>query len=484
MNKSILTPLFFSVLILVFLYLSLSLLTYSPPVWPDETYITDIAINFLNKGVIATNIWGPLIPGASEHVLWYPPALFIILAGWIKLFGVSIVSERILSILFAVFFLLSYYLLNNHLTKSKFLSFLILVLLITDDVFLEVSKLIRPEIFVLFFANVSLYLSLLINEKYSSRLKNILALAIGLTSALAILIHFMAVVFVIPIILQILFVKKIRMFSISFFLPILAWVISIIPNFSLLKEQLFLQYQTHFSYTSTLGNIFCCRGVEFKISYSIYFALAIIFLIYSLKVRKKTYLLLSLIQILSLFYIFIGKIEWYMVLLVPFIYSNLGILIKKTHHKILYAGLIFLLLITIMINLKIYLNNYFDYKNDNFSYNQFKEDILKIIPEKKVVYLSSIPDAYFVFSQDRENQLFQFPALHTTKDNLGFVLNKSDYLIYNMLLGDPYLMGYFLRYTILNQFRTFIVGQGGYQVQIIELKPHNLRILPNDTKYD
>lgn len=478
----------FLFILIVFLYLTISLLLFDPPIWPDEAYIVDSAISLLNKGQISTELFGPLIPGSTEKILWYPPVLFILLSGWIKVFGVSIIHERLLSLTAASFFLLIYYLLSKSITKSVLFSFVPLILLILDNNFLKTSKIIRPEIFVLLFSSFSLYLSLKINQiNLSSPVKNLLALSAGIVLSFAFLTHFMAIIFVIPVFLLIFYQQRfnllkskiIQLFSLGFFIPLLLYFVSIIPNFSLFLEQISLQNQFRLSFKSSILTAFCCGSLETKITFFTYFSTATIFLLYSIFQKKALYLNLSFIQILSLFYMIVGKLEWYTVMIVPFTLLSLTILIKNLNNHFIIFIIITLITILTLSNIKIYFQNLNFYNNGDYVYDKFKEEILAIIPDHSAVFISTIPDAYFVFKPNRSNVLFQFVSMPEERKDLEFVLNKSDYIILNQTLGDPRLLDFFIKYVELNESEAFNIGsKNQYQAIIIKLKPPLKRQIP------
>ena len=98
------TRVLFAFLILIFIIQSKVLILKNPPVWPDEAIYADIVDNFINEKKMAPNIWQEAYPGATEHFYSYPPVFFYLLAGWVKLFGFSILTLRVFSVVSSAIF--------------------------------------------------------------------------------------------------------------------------------------------------------------------------------------------------------------------------------------------------------------------------------------------------------------------------------------------------------------------------------------------
>lgn len=87
--------------LLIYLYLTISVLFYSPKIWPDEAYLADIAQNFATTGRLGTDLWGDMFEGTRNNFYWYPPLYILTLAASFKIFGFSILTQRSLSIFIA-----------------------------------------------------------------------------------------------------------------------------------------------------------------------------------------------------------------------------------------------------------------------------------------------------------------------------------------------------------------------------------------------
>jgi len=92
MRKGLVRYLLYVLSAVPFVFFTVRLLLWGPPVWPDEAIYTDVALTLNKTGHLATTIFGTAIPGAQEHFYFYPPLYFFILAQWMKVFGSSIES--------------------------------------------------------------------------------------------------------------------------------------------------------------------------------------------------------------------------------------------------------------------------------------------------------------------------------------------------------------------------------------------------------
>lgn len=77
---------------------------------PDESIIASVAWNLWTEGRLGTDLLAGAIPGIEHHLYWTQPLYYIVLAGWLGLWGLSLLSVRSLStvLAFAVLGLLYY----------------------------------------------------------------------------------------------------------------------------------------------------------------------------------------------------------------------------------------------------------------------------------------------------------------------------------------------------------------------------------------
>lgn len=482
-NFEKLLPIF---LLLIYLILNLNFLLFEPLVWPDESYIADVANNVTQNAGRGTNLWGNTIAGISKSLYWYPPIYINILAVWFKFFGLSIFSQRILSTIMGAALLVVLYLFiqRGAVIKKKKLAGAILMLgLIIDNTFLKSTRIGRPEILVVLLGFLSLFLYQLTKE---TKFKNIFSISAGIFSALAFLTHFIGIFFFLLILASLLIEKKFKiikdrnsiLFIFAFILPVLFWLASILPDLSAFLQQLFLQGSFRLVVPSYIEAIFKHSSIEQKTVYIIYVILSGISFINILTDRSvySFYLLLGLFA--GWLICLIGKLEWYPIYLISFLYPLVVINIFNSTSKNFSLVTKIFLVGLFLINVKMYFTSVNLYMDKKESYYVFGQNAKKIIPEGKTVYLSTTPDLYFLLRE--RNFLYEFPGFHPDQRAYLDLLNDSDYIIINFHLERLFVGNLLDRYIEYNKVKTHQVEDSQlYQAEIIELVPKGIRKLPN-----
>ncbi len=138
---------------------------------------------------------------------------------------------------------------------------------------------------------------------------------------------------------------------------------------------------------------------------------------------------------------------------------------------------LFLLVFLAGLNLKIYLDQFKTNNQHKNLYLNFGEQVRKVIPSQKTIYLSTTPDLYFEL-QGR-NRLYEFPSISPKIKEYIDLLNDSDYLVINFHLERMFVGNLLDKYIELNKLKEFSAGEFGiYQAKIIELKPKKERLSP------
>ncbi len=483
---------------------SLSWLLNDPPVWPDEAIYADIAANVLNENRLGTNLWQGTIPNVEQHAFWYPPAFFYTLSLWFKVTGFSIVSQRTLSVIVGIGFILFFYFAGRNIlagmgkyskVSDSWLLIFVIGAMMVDFIFQKANRISRPEIFVLFWGSLAtLFMSKLWLGK-STRLKEYFWLVLsGLCSAMAFLNHTIGAFFFIFLLTSLFIYNswrviksfKLYLFILSFILPLVIWLISIFPDIAILKEQLFLATVRKNLEEPWLWSELLNQGWLHRLILASYLTITFLFFLLSFN-RRKEQLLVSIGLILSWGFSLYGKMGWYLVFPIPFVYLSLLLFLKRTSARweegrsigkelFLFAVAVTIIISVLNINVS-YISNMKFLEDDEYSYESFTKEILEKIPDQKTVFLSAIPDPYFEFKNlKRSNRLYEFPVLQTSKKNYLDVLNNTDYIIYNGSY-DYLVFGNFLqRYILKNQLRIERVGHANqYEFLIIELKPRDQR---------
>lgn len=461
----------------------------NPPVWPDEALYADMARNILVGKLPSTLLWQHLIPGVENAALWYPPVFIYLIAGAFRIFGFSIIIQREISVGAAVGLAVIFYFLVNRLnpnSKRKFywVPALVAFLLIFDGNFLAAGRLSRPEIFVLLFLFSGIFLFLKTDDRKDEKL--IVLFFSGVCFSLAFLCHFLAIIYWPLIPLQIYFgdskhrLRKLIIFVTGIVGPLLFWLFLLWPNRSVFYQQMLIVFGSRqkipFSFWDFL---FIAVDWPNRLLGLSYILTGILYIFSFLKNRWRHQIWLLGALVLSWFGYIIGKMTWYVVYLVPFVYLCLGVLIREefTRKKKWTVGLIScLLLVLLLINgLKFIRAVKSSQREPDESYFQFANTIKKLIPDGKTTYLSVIPDPYFVLVSPGR-KLYEFPAAPADRNNFLQVLDTSDYIVINDQLESIYFGDLLNRY-IYNNARSIIYVKSDIYTQaaVIELVPPSMR---------
>jgi 4-amino-4-deoxy-L-arabinose transferase-like glycosyltransferase len=144
---------FFIILIIFYMIQSLILLDKYILPWGDEAMFTTAAKSFADTGKIKCDY----VIGQEEGVYWQPPLYFIAVAGFIKLFGFGLEQVRIFSIITSVVLLGFVLQISRKIFNSNKFTFLVLVLVIFDPLFLRFSKIGRMDVLTLLWILSSFY---------------------------------------------------------------------------------------------------------------------------------------------------------------------------------------------------------------------------------------------------------------------------------------------------------------------------------------
>ena len=468
MIRHVRRPLGVCLILILFLYLAQSCLLDCPPVWPDEAYIADISRNLMQRGQISTNLWGTMIPGAQESVLWYPPGIFYLYSSFFKIFGLSVEGLRGLSTVFGVLVLVVFFTLIRNYSHSFPIAAIATILLGLDNFFLRASRIARPEIFVLFFGLLSFYLFYKTLQNSRLHPKGVI---VGFTCALSALFHFSGLIFGAAILGHIIFLEKSKFlrskrfiyFVLGFSAGFALWLPKLISNLPIFFEQIVLESQYRGLSPYFLHILFRSGSAYQIIITFLYIGISLYFIFYS-KIDFKKYLCIYLALIFAWIFAIVGKIEWYVVLAVPFVYLA-AILIFIKNFATAKKMIIILAVLILALNLKIYLDSL--PKND---YKAFAAKVLEYIPKEKTVYVSAIPDPYFEFTKRGENHLFYFPPLPTSKENYLKVLEQSDFIVINSNFEAAFVGDALEKYLEENTKRQTDIEAGNYAAAVIELK--------------
>lgn len=477
------------------LLFNVSFLLQIPPVWPDEVFIADSALNILSENRNGTDLLKGTLPGVENFGWGYPPLFFYTTAIWFKMFGFSIYNQRLLSavlglVFLPLFFLVTAKLVNNQQLRHKLPLILLLVitaLLATDEAFIKAMHIGRPEIEVLVFGFVGLFFYLKSLDKKSG---NIFSIACGFFISLAFLSHYLAIIFLSGFFLHSLLLnpkkflttKKHWLILAAFLIPVFIWLFLISNNINHLLNDvaLRLRYKTTSPYWIWL--VFSSSSLITKLQYILYFIITWELALEVLITRSKNGLLVLLLLFFSWFWTYQWQAEYSFIFTVIFTYLGLAYLIfanfdiKKNITQAKFKIFIALSLFMLIGNSWNHLNHLLNSANGNYDYHLYTNQILELVPDNTTVYLSAIPDPYYGFKDRGSNKLHEYPIMAAEKASLLKILDETDYIVFNAPLESIVVGDVVNPYISANSadIKT-IGGKFEYRAFIIKLKPRNSR---------
>lgn len=477
-------------IILIFIGLSLVVLLNFPPIWPDEALYADVVRNYFAQGQLKVSILGNMLLGAKEHAYWNPPMFFYLLIFWFKLFPQDIFHLRLLSLSVSVCYLVITGLIIKQLwPKISFLVFTIFLLFITtNQIFFGAAHVSRPEIFVLLFGSLAL-LCYIWSEKYrpNNILKRRLLLIVsGFWCSITFLIHMLGLMFLLAILSHWFYKKRQKIFHdvgfylflLVFALPLIIWLITLIPHWQIFAAQMFLAVQNKTLGSPSFVNIIRFSSWRLKLEFVNYIAMTVLVFWYVIRKSNKIKMQILVIFLALAWLIqFSGKMLWYFVYIIPFAYLGLIITFKTSPYNMVRKIVLFSLFLALFLNLdqlrEILFNNY-THRND---YYIFTTALAKEIPRGKKILIAVIPTPYFGLINSNDYEIYQIPALNTNKNTYLETLNRIDYVVYSEDYNYLGLRDLFKKYIALNTQRTIPINIADFiKAYIFELKPVTLRV--------
>lgn len=123
-----------------------SALTKTP--WSDEAWFAQAGLNLATRGEMTTPVLettGTKFKGLDRHTYWVMPLHLVTQAGWYKVFGFSLISMRVLSAVFGVLALFSWYFIVGNLSGNQKTGLIAFVLLAFDYVFVMAASFGRGD---------------------------------------------------------------------------------------------------------------------------------------------------------------------------------------------------------------------------------------------------------------------------------------------------------------------------------------------------
>lgn len=172
------------VLLSGFGFLALQRLGAVPVPETDEAFTLQVPYEMLNRGKLALPMYRYL--GGNIENVWhsYTPVYFVLLTGYLKLFGWGVVQGRVFNLITALLTLGITYVIARRLFDWR-AAIAALTMLISDQVFFERSRLLRNDFAAAAFAMLAFYLYEVAEGRKQSRFY----IASGLAAGAAVMCH-------------------------------------------------------------------------------------------------------------------------------------------------------------------------------------------------------------------------------------------------------------------------------------------------------
>ncbi len=288
-----------------------------PAVNIDESSFFSPALNFANKGLLSSDIHKSFLPGASVYTYWMPPFYMVILGAFLKIFGSTVLSAKVLSLLFTC---TSTAVISCY-TKDKYIRACLAALFLVCPFIIITSAFIRVEALALLLIAVAI---LAVKLKANSYI-------LGIIAGLALMTHPLLVACCAAIALVIMRRgwKSFLIFSVVTLLVISPYLFYIFQNVELFKEQMALQFLRKSK----------ARISDLKLLYllqSVPVALLALFCLYKAKLAKELRIFLATGVVLSLLIILKSNEFNYQVYLIPYALASLALVMEEQKDLFVY----------------------------------------------------------------------------------------------------------------------------------------------------
>jgi 4-amino-4-deoxy-L-arabinose transferase-like glycosyltransferase len=121
----------------VYLALAIAMVLTRQP-WCDEGWFASPAVNLVEHGHMGTTVYDPPadLPRFDHLTYWMPPVHFVVQAAFYRVLGVSVVVQRLISVLAGLVALGATFIIARTLTRSVGIAVLAMALLGTDNIFI------------------------------------------------------------------------------------------------------------------------------------------------------------------------------------------------------------------------------------------------------------------------------------------------------------------------------------------------------------
>lgn len=192
----------FSLVVSAFVLVACQRLGTVPVYETDESFTLQVPYEMLQHGKLALPMYRYL--GGNIENVWhsYTPVYFVLLSGYLKVFGFGVLQGRAFNLITAVLTLVMVYLIGRKLFDWR-VGLIATLMLVSDLTFLERSRLLRNDYAAAMFALLAFYLYQRAEERRSSRL----LLASGLAAGAGVMCH-TTVLYMLGVICILILLKK------------------------------------------------------------------------------------------------------------------------------------------------------------------------------------------------------------------------------------------------------------------------------------
>ncbi|MEK6287970.1 MAG: glycosyltransferase family 39 protein [Acidobacteriota bacterium] len=191
-----------------FVFVAAERLATVPVYETDEAMTLQVPYEMLYRGKLAMPMWRYL--GGNIENVWhsYTPVYFVLLSGFLKVFGFGVLQGRVFNLITVVATLLMVYLIARRLFDWR-VGLIALMMIVSDQTVLERSRLLRNDYAPAAFALLAFYLYLVAAQRRSTRFY----IASGLAAGAGVMCHTNALYMLGAICLLILLREGLRAFT-------------------------------------------------------------------------------------------------------------------------------------------------------------------------------------------------------------------------------------------------------------------------------
>ncbi|MCX6792363.1 MAG: glycosyltransferase family 39 protein [Candidatus Gottesmanbacteria bacterium] len=443
-----------------FVYLTVRLFLWGPPVWPDEAIFTDVALTLNRTGHIATDIFQGAVPGVQSHFYFYPPFYFFLLAQWIKLFGASIESVRALSVALGTGALMVIGLLIRRIYRSDLLAAMGIFLLGIDPSFGITSRTARMDILVFFLIMSMVWIMVVACEKKSL----VWFIWAGVVAAFAVMTHPLGLI--VPAV-GVLFLmvphtswrstlRRMTAVVLPSLVAVAFWILSIGKNIPSFIGQVRLQFLAKLMQKSDLVLSFR-EDTLWRLFFGIAAVTLLVQLYRVLRTRQRTDIVWLGGFVFSILALAEERLFFSALYFEPFFILTLMALLAKLpeYHRVWRIFIIALFggffIVTVLLTQESW-SAFLDFSNP---YHEVSARVASLIPDGSHVLIVAIPDPYFELRKNSSLTIYEAPSEPMSDQAYRQLLDGTDVIV---MTRAPNI--FFRSYTALNKERVTMVDAG------------------------